>query len=88
MSMTQKKRKDKGSSKFQKLAEKLFYWIVFFSALVALVVEAGLSFSKYLDNPTFTELKLWKQQETTLPVVTICPQYGEGYKPEVFEVWN
>ena len=78
---------------------KTFTYCTFFTiAVVLLFAQTFQAIKVYLDEPTYTETLLYKQENTTFPVVTICPlenaynseilQVSEFYDIVIFIIWN
>ena len=65
---------------------KTFTYCTFFTiAVVLLFAQTFQAIKVYLDEPTYTETLLYKQENTTFPVVTICP-LENAYNSEILQV--
>ena len=61
------------------------YCTFFTIAVVLLFAQTFQAIKVYLDEPTYTETLLYKQENTTFPVVTICP-LENAYNSEILQV--
>ena len=65
---------------------QIFTYSIFFGiSLLLLVTETIQSVKIYLKGPTYTETLLHSQENTTFPVITICP-LENGYKDDILKV--
>ena len=65
---------------------KTFTYCTFFTiAVVLLFAQTFQAIKVYLDEPTYTETLLYNQENTTFPVVTICP-LEKAYNSEILQV--
>ena len=65
---------------------KTFTYCTFFTiAVVLLFAQTFQAIKVYLDEPTYTETLLYKQENTTFPVVTICPSEN-AYNSDILQV--
>ena len=68
-----------------KCLEKLVYTTVFITLVGLLIAQSTKCVMKYVEGPTFTEMKIAKQQEAEFAAVTLCPQ-NNGYRADVLQV--
>ena len=54
-------------------------------SIVLLIVQTIQSLKVYIEGPTYTETLLHRQQNTTFPMVTVCP-LENGYKEDILKV--
>ena len=65
---------------------KICTYSVFFTiSLLLLITETIQSVKIYLKGPTYTETLLHSQENTTFPVITVCPLENE-YKEDILKV--
>ena len=68
-----------------KYAQTFTYCSFFCVSAVLLIIQAIQSVQIYLKGPTYTETLLHNQENTTFPVITICP-LENGYKESILKV--
>jgi hypothetical protein len=68
-----------------KYVQILTYSIFFSISLLLLITETTQSVKIYLKGPTYTETLLHNQENTTFPVITVCP-LDNGYKDDILKV--
>ena len=61
------------------------YTTAFITLVGLLIAQSTKCVMKYVEGPTFTEMKIAKQQEAEFAAVTLCPQ-NNGYRADVLKV--